>query len=259
MGDRVGSLSIALHKPWRTYNEPTIYPFHHPSHHLHHSNLHQQHLLPRSTQQLRPPTPHQHPHLQQLQKVKKSKKSKNPSPHITIPKRHAPTNMFPATDFRLKCLKKSPLPFQHHKAILQPDHNTNPKSSKTTTTTKPPPLNPEISQKTQSTSTNTPSSVVVATTTTTTNHTVSISYTSSTTSTPITTNTGTQTDTPIPALMQLNIPIPSRIHTAFTSITIPLSASIAHSSIVAFPIFPRTLQDLQRLALWWTPCHPIDN
>ena len=180
MGDRVGSLSIALHKPWRTYNEPTIYPFHHPSHHLHHSNLHQQHLLPRSTQQLRPPTPHQHPHLQLLQKVKKSKKSKNPSPHITIPKRHAPTNMFPATDFRLKRLKKSPLPFQHHKAILQPDHNSNPKSSDTTTTTtttttKPLSLYPEVSQKTQSTSTNTPSSVAVATTTTISNHAVSAS------------------------------------------------------------------------------------
>ena len=65
--------------------------------------------------------------------------------------------MFLATDFRLKRLKKSPLPFQHHKAILQPDHNTNPKSSDTTATnTKPPPLNPETTQKTQSTSTNTP-------------------------------------------------------------------------------------------------------
>ena len=68
-------------------------------------------------------------------KPKKSKKSKNPSPHITILKRHAPTKVFPATDFRLKGLKNSPLPFQHRKAILQPDHNTNPKSSHTTTTT----------------------------------------------------------------------------------------------------------------------------
>ena len=254
MGDRVGSLPRALHKPWTTCNEPTIYHLHHPIDYLHHSNLHQHHL-PRPTPQLRPPTPHQHPHLQQLQKVKKKKKSKNSSSHITIPKRHAPTNVFPATDFRLKRLKKSPLPFQHHKAILQPDHNTNPKSSHITTTTKPPPLNPEITQKTQPNSTNTPSSLTVATTTantatTTTNHIVNTSYTSNTTGTTTTTNTSTQTDTPIPALMQLNIPIQSRIYTPSTSITIPLSPSIAHSSIAPSPTFPRTLQDLQRLGLW---------
>ena len=182
---------------------------------------------------------------------------------MTIPKRHVPTNVFPFTDFRLKRLKKSPLPFQNHKAILQPDHNTNPKSSHTTTTTtKPPPLNPEITQKTQPNSTNTPFSLAVASTpantaTTTTNHTVSTSYTSSTTTT--TNTTRTQTDTPIPDLMQLNIPTPSRIHTPSTSITIPLSPSIAPSSIAASPIFPRTLQDLQRLGLWGPPCHPIDN
>ena len=190
-------------------------------------------------------------------KSKKSKKSKNP-PQITIPKGHSPTNMFPATDFRLKRLKKFPLPFQHHKAILQLDHNTSPKSSSTstTTTTKPPPLNSEITQKIQSASTNTASSITVATTTantttTTTNHTVSTSYTSTNAyATTTTTNTRTQTKTPIPALMQLNIPIPSRIHTPSTSITIPLSSSIAPSSIAPSPIFPRTLQDLQRLGLW---------
>ena len=184
-------------------------------------------------------------------KSKKSKKLKNP-PLITIPKGHSPTNMFPATDFRLKRLKKSPLPFQHHKAILQLDHNTSPKSSSTTTTTttKPPPLNSEITQKTQSASTNTASSITVATTTTT-NHTVGTSYTSTNAcATTTTINTRTQTNTPIPALMQLNIPIPSRIHTPSTSITIPLSSSIAPSSIAPSPIFPRTLQDLQRLGLW---------
>ena len=161
--------------------------------------------------------------------------------------------MFPATDFRLKRLKKSPLPFQHHKAILQLDHNTSPNSFGTSTTTKPPPLNSEITQKTQSTSTNTPSSITVATTTantanTTTNHTVSTSYTSTTANTTTTTNTSTQTDTPISALMQLNIPIPSRIHTPSTFITIPLSSSITPS-----PIFPCTLHDLQRLGLWEAP------
>ena len=215
----------------------------HNSGHLHHTNI----LISNNSK-----------------KSKKSKKSKNPSPHITVPKRHAPKNMFPATDFKLKHLKKSPLPFQHHKSILQPDHNTNPKSSDTTITTKSPPLNPEITQKIQSTSTNTPSYVAVATTTantatTTTNHTVSTSYTSTTTSTTTTTNTSTQTDTPIPALMQLNIPIPSRIHTPSTSITIPLSPSIAPSSIVPSPIFPRTLQDPQWLGLRGPPYHPIDN
>ena len=254
----MGDLPRALHKPWRTCNEPTIYPLHQPSHHLHHSSLHQHHLLPRSTPQFRQPTPHQHPHLQQLQKAKKIQKFKESITHITIPKRHTHTNVFPATGFWLKRLKKSPFLFQHHKAILQLDHNTNPKSSYTTTTTKPPPLNPEITQKTQSNSTNTPSSLVVATTTantttTTTNHTVSTSYTSSTTSTTTTTNTSTQTDTPIPALMQLNIPIPPRIHTPSTSITILLSPSIAPSSIAPSPIFPCTLQDIQRLGLWGIP------
>ena len=86
----------------------------HNSGHLHHTNI---------------------PISNNSKKPKKSKKSKNPSPHITIPKRDAPTKVFPATDFRLKGLKNAPLPFQHHKAILQPDHNTNPKSSHTTTTT----------------------------------------------------------------------------------------------------------------------------
>ena len=126
--------------------------------------------------------------------------------HITIPERHTPINMFPATDFRLKRLKKSPLPFHIYKAILQLDHNTSPKSSSTTTTTKPPPRNSEITQKTQSTSINTPSTITVATTTTTTNHSISTSYTSTTANITTTTNTSTQTDTPIPALMQLNIP-----------------------------------------------------
>ena len=150
--------------------------------------------------------------------------------------------MFPATNFRLKRLKKSPLPFQHHKAILQLDHNTSPKSSSTTTTTKPPPLNSEITP-TQSASTNTPSSITVATTTantatTTTNHTISTFYTSTTANTTTTTtHTSTQTDKPIPALTQLNIPIPSRIHTPSTPITIPLSSSIAPSSIAPSPIF----------------------
>ena len=157
--------------------------------------------------------------------------------------------MFPATDFRLKRLKKSPLPFEHHKAILQLDRNTSPKSSSTTTTTKPPPHNSEITP-TQLTSTSNPSSITVATTTantatTTTNHTVSTSYTSTTANTTTTTNTSTQSDTPILSLMQFNIPIPSRIHTPSTSITILLSSSIAPS-----PIFRHTLQDLQRLGLW---------
>ena len=107
--------------------------------------------------------------------------------------------MFPATEFRLKRLKKSSLPFQHHKAIPQIDHNTSPKTSNTTTTTKPPPLNSEITP-TQSTSTNTSSSITVATTTAntatdTTNHNVSTSYTSSTANTTTTINTSTQTDT----------------------------------------------------------------
>ena len=133
--------------------------------------------------------------------------------------------MFPATDFRLKRLKKSPLPFQHHKAIIQLDHNTIPKSSSATTTTKPPPLNSEITP-TQSTSTNTPSTITVATTTantatTTTTHTVSTSYTIPTASTTTTSNTSTQSDIPIPALMQLNIPIPSRIRTPSTSLPYP--------------------------------------
>ena len=110
--------------------------------------------------------------------------------------------MFPATDFRLKRLKKSLLPFQHHKAILQPDHNTSPKSSNTSTTTKPPPLNSEI-VPTQSTSTNTPSIITVATTTantatTTTTRTVSTSYTNT-------------------IQHQLNIPILSKIRTPSTS------------------------------------------
>ena len=169
--------------------------------------------------------------------------------------------MFPATNFRLKRLKKSPLPFQHHKAILQLDHNTSPKSSSTTTTTKPPPPNSEITP-TQSTSTNTPSTFTVATTTTnntattTTSHTASTSYANTTTNTTTTTNTSTQTDTdiPIPILMQLNIAIPSRICTPSTSITIPLSSSITPS-----PIFPCTLQDLQRLALWGLPYHLNNN
>ena len=52
----------------------------HSSGHLHHTNI---------------------PISNNSKKSKKSKKSKNP-PQITIPKRHAPTNMFPATDFRLK-------------------------------------------------------------------------------------------------------------------------------------------------------------
>ena len=158
--------------------------------------------------------------------------------------------MFPATDFRLKRLRKSALPFQHHKAILQVDHNTSPKPSRTTTNTKPPPLNSEMTP-TQSTSTNTPSAITVATTTantatTTTTHTVSTCYTNTTAKTISTTNTSTQSDIPIPA--QLNIHIPSRIRTPSTSITIPLSSSIAPS-----PIFPRTLQDLQRLGLWEAP------
>ena len=158
--------------------------------------------------------------------------------------------MFPATDFRLKPLKKSLLPFQHHKAILQLDHNTSPKSSSTTTTTtKPPPLNSEITP-TQSTSTNTPTTITVATTTgntatTTTTHTVSTSNTNTTANTTTTTNSSTQTNIPIPALMQLNIPILSRIRTPSTSITIPLLSSIA-----PYPIFYRTLQDLQLLGLW---------
>ena len=161
--------------------------------------------------------------------------------------------MFPTPNFRLKRLKKSPLPFQHHKAILQLDHNSSPKSSSpTTTTTKPPPLNSEITP-TQSISTNTPSSITAVTTTantvtTTTKHTISTSHTSTTANTTTTTNTSTQTDTPIPALMQLNIPISFRVHTLSTSITIPLPSSIAPS-----PIFPRTLQDLQRLGLWGAP------
>ena len=54
-----------------------------------------------------------------------------------------------------------------------------------------------------------------------------------------------------PPLMQLNIPIPSRIHTPSNSITMPLSSSIAPS-----PIFHHTLQGLQRLGL---PCHPNNN
>ena len=160
--------------------------------------------------------------------------------------------MFPATDFRLKRLKKSPLPFQHQKVILQLDHNTSPKSASTT-------INSEITS-TQSTSTNTPSTITATTTTantatTTTTHTVSTSYNNITTNTTTTTNTSTQTDIPIPALMQLNIPIPSRIRTPSTSITIPLSSSISRS-----PIFPRTLQDLQQLGLWGaTPPHPNNN
>ena len=185
----------------------------HNSGHLHHTNI---------------------PISNNSKKSKKSKKSKNPSPHITIPKRHAPANMFPATDFRLKCLKKSPLPFQHHKAILQPDHNTNPKSSDTTTTTtKLPPLNPEIPQKTQSTSTNIPSSVAVATTTT---------------------NTSTQTDTPIPALMQLKIPILFRIQT-------PPHLSPYHYHPPSYP--PPSFPVPCRISSGWDsggpPCHPIDN
>ena len=160
--------------------------------------------------------------------------------------------MFPATNFRLKRLKKSPIQFQHHKAIIQLDHNTSPKFSSTTTTTKAPPLHSEITP-TQSTSTNTPSTITVATTTantatTTTPHTVSTSYTITTANTTTTNNTSTQTDIPIPALMQLDIPISSRIRTPSTSITIPLSSSIS-----PYPIYPRTLQDLQRLGLWQAP------
>ena len=225
-------------------NTTSSHAQHHNSGHLHHTNI--------STSN-------------NSKKSKNSKNSKNPLPHITIPKRHAPTNKFSTTDFRLKRLKKSPLPFQHHKAILQPDHNTNPKSS---TPPPPPPQNPtppnpEITRKTQSTS-NSPSSVAVATTiantaTTTTNHTVRTSYTSATTSATTTTNISTQTDNPTPALMQLNIPIPSRIHTPSTSITLPLSPSITPSSIAPSPIFPHTLQDLQRLGFWGPLCHPIDN
>ena len=161
--------------------------------------------------------------------------------------------MFPATDFRLKRLKKSPLPLQHHKTILQLYHNTSPKSSTTTTTaTKTPPLNSQITPA-QSTSTNTSSTITVATTTantatTTTTHTTSTSFNNTTANTTTTNNTSTQTDIPIPALMQLNIPIPYRICTPSTSIIILLQSSIASSTI-----FRHTLQDLQRLGLWGAP------
>ena len=144
--------------------------------------------------------------------------------------------MFPATDFRLKCLKKSPLPFQNHKTILQLDHNTSPKSSTTTQLTN------------HSYTINFHQYSTANTVTTTTTHTVNTSYNNTTANTTTTNNTSTQTDIPILALMQLNIPIPSGICTPSTSIIIPLWSSIASSTI-----FPHTLQELQQLGLWGAP------
>ena len=157
--------------------------------------------------------------------------------------------MFLATDIRLKRPTRSPLSFQHHKAILKLDHNTSSKSSSasTTTPTKLLLLNSETTPK-QSTSTNTPSTITVTITianTAITIHTAGTIYTNTTTHTTTTTNTSTETNIQISAPMQLNIPISPRFRTPSTSITIALSSSISPS-----PIFSRTLQDLQQLELW---------
>ena len=143
--------------------------------------------------------------------------------------------------------QKVPLPFQHHKAILQLDHNTSPKSSSTTTTTttttKPPLLNSETTP-TQSTSTNTPSTITVAITTAntaTTTYTVSTIYTNTTINTTTTTNTSTQTHVPTPAH-------PAQApHTHYLHNHTPV---VLHLTL---PHLPRTLQDLQRLGLWGAP------
>ena len=90
------SLPRALHKPWRTCNQPTSHHLHHPSHHPHNPSLYQHHLLPRSTPQLTPPTSHQHPHLQQLQKTQKVQKIKE-----SIIAHHHPKKT--CTDKRVSC------------------------------------------------------------------------------------------------------------------------------------------------------------
>ena len=161
--------------------------------------------------------------------------------------------MFPTINIRLKHHKKSPLSFQHHKAILKPHHNSTPKSSSTTTTAKPLPLDSDTTLM-QLTSTNIPT--IVGTTITnstantpTTTHTVSTIHihTNTMTNNTTTTNTSTQTNTPLPVLMQLNIPIPPRFHAPSTFITIPLL------SIPPSLIFPCTLQDFQLLGLCAAP------
>ena len=61
------------------------------------------------------------------------------SAQLTIPKRQAPTlSLFISTDIRLKCHKKSPLPFAHHRTSLT-THPTTSYTSSTTLTTKTPP------------------------------------------------------------------------------------------------------------------------
>ena len=110
--------------------------------------------------------------------------------------------------------QKVPLSFQHHKAVLQPDHNTSTISSSTTTTTKPPLLDSDT------TPTNNQLPPIIPHYHCRHNHhqhrqhyhTVSIIGSNTSTNTTTTSNTSTQTEISIPTLKQLNMPILPRFH-----------------------------------------------
>ena len=130
------------------------------------------------------------------------------SAQLTIPKRQAPTlSLFISTDIRLKCHKKSPLPFAHHRTSLT-THPTTSYTSSTTLTTKTPPNTKISTTPVQSTSTapiyNIPTTITKTTTP------IAIIYTTTHTATINTTTITTWIQ--ILSLMELSLPQPGSAH-----------------------------------------------